>query len=241
MITNLKTLKLIRTGDNGLRIAMTRKTPESGIVPDDSATHYIITRDEFPQIENIVAGNEKYSPYFDDGLYLLKFYPSGIRCVNTDGRKDVHDYFTFPAREIIPYLDRLFNDANFNRPGMEIDLTESLYNWDRKYRPQVKINYQESSYEGFYVSSKLESDQQRDDVTNKPLDLIARLTGIAESYSDGNLITVNVSFDECPSNDRPTSYYWSITDEQNRLIYNGGFLAHGNHQAPETFEYSIHT
>jgi hypothetical protein len=117
--------------------------------------------------------------------------------------------------------------------------------------PTIKLYvvFAESSYDGFNVQSKLESDQTRFDVTNQPLDLILRLTRIAESYSDGNLITVTVYFDERPTDERPTSYYWSITNENNQRCMNGGFIAHRKYydesKIPEgeyqTFEYSIHT
>lgn len=92
-------------------------------------------------------------------------------------------------------------------------------------------------------------DQQRDDVTNKPLDLAERLRRIAESYSDGNLVTIHILFDTTPPEDAPASYYWYIIrhDDQtgeDQQVYNGGFIAHPNHQDADktpTYEYSIHT
>ena len=241
MNITIKSLKVSRSSDSHIRIAL----KQDGCQYENVDTFFCVSRTEWPMVRACMMGFAEVYPYFDDGLYLMKFSPQGMRVVHTSGNKD-DLIFIFPCNELVEYIDYVFNNTNPNwRDNKDFlsvnDYDKCIIQWQHEYGPKVIIKVDAD------VKDRLAVDIINPLLKTPGKDLIADLTRWASRYSDGNPISVNITFD-CVGDIRrhpeyPTSYYWWIWDEDNQVrIVNGGYIAHscGTDEQP-LFEYSMHT
>jgi len=243
MEINITSLKLERTSEDCIRIAMTQ---EKGNYTE-YATFFCVSKTEWPQVRACALGIAEVYPYFDDCTYLLKFFPSGMRVAYTSGRE--MDYFTFPCNEIVGTIDLMFDHPEvldtmsiLGDDPKHQDLTPFIPEWKKQYGPNVEVE----------ITDEVKERMLKDIVS--PLlkipgkNLIDDLTQWAGTYSNGNLIRVGISFDSPYEAehfpDQPTSYYWYFWEvDQQVRIYNGGYIAHDISKECDgsLFEYSMHT
>ena len=200
-------------------------------------TFYYFGESEIDYLLSCIDGTAKFYPYFDDGLYLLKITPNGIHCVHSTTNEQY--WFTFPANELKCWIhavqDCIINEVEYNK-----DISDSIPVWHKIYSPNVKIQWQDDNIESRFL----------DDIDNPLVEnreyasnwLQDRLNHCA-SYSNGNLITLHISYDRNPVDNIPTSYYWEIRSTDNQRIYNGGFIAHkySNDDGTVYYKYASHT
>lgn len=242
MNISIKELKVSRSSDTHIRIAI----KQDGCQYAEHDTFFCISKTEWHYVRACCLGFSDVYPYWDDGLYLLKFTPHYIRAVHTSGDKE-DVWFTFPINELVQFIDYQFeysgndwrNDSEFQS---ENDFTSCIDGWKKEYGPNVIIDIEEE------VKQQLATDIIHPMLKGPGYDLIERLVSWAGQYSNGNPISVHVTFDDlyrmkhCPN--EPTSYYWWIMDDDQQVrIVNGGYIAHRYEQKDGTvqFEYAMHT
>lgn len=125
----------------------------------------------------------------------------------------------------------------------------TIAKWKKDYGPKIQVVFERDA-DKYYMAAlhdqRVPTPDPRKRSTLK--DQMQSLARIARNYSDGDPVTVYVSPDDMPSENRPMSFYWHI-QKGGRRISNGGIIAHANHAKTEsgeyeqdgTFEYSIHT
>lgn len=242
MDITIKSLKVTRSSDSHIRIAI----KQDGTQYEENDSFFCISKTEWKYVRACMLGIADIYPYFDDGLYLMKFAPSGMRVVHTSGNKD-DLFFVFPANELAHFIDYQFdytgsdwrNDPDFMT---ENDYTSCIPLWKKEYGPNVIVNVDDE------VKQRLAIDIINPMLKQPGYDLTERLIRWAGQYSNGNPISVNITFDDGYNMkhhpEQPTSYYWWIWDENQKVrIVNGGYIAHRYEQEDGTlkFEYSMHT
>lgn len=229
MEINFTELKLLKSGDSCVRFAM-----KDGKANKEYPTFFCLDKESYYQTyRDCMLGTSKMQSYpmYDDGLYIIKWATDGMKVVYSNENRV--EFFTFPCKEVVRYIDALFESD-----VTEFDLTPKLGVWQDIYGPRVIVNIEPE------VLSKLTVDQEQ--AVKGPYDLVKYLSDWASSYSDGNLITVNICFDGWSNRDSKfSSYYWWFEEvKTQKTIYNGGFIAHCEDyppQADSNYSYSVHT
>jgi hypothetical protein len=230
MNIDITSLKIERSGDHCVRIAMNKPNTEYAEYP----TFFCISNDEWDLVKACLEGCTNVYPYFDDCSYGLKFTPQGMRVMYSDRRE--MSYFTFPANEMVPYIDMIFQSDSRN---IAFDLTDDLAKWAETYGPNVQVEMATD------VRANLEWDEKSEWLSKIPtIGLEQDLIRWASQYSSGNLVTVNICFDHQRKDGRPSDYYWWIADHMGQRIMNGGWIAHcDDYPAKDDskYSYSMHT
>lgn len=241
MDITISSIKVIRSSDSHIRIALR----QDGTQYTEYETFFCVSKIEWPMVRACIMGFAEVYPFFDDGLYLMKFTPQGMRVVHTSGNKD-DLYFTFPANELVDFIDYQFSyDGDWRTDPYfreSMDYTPLIEAWKAEYGPNI-IDHTEKE-----VKERLANDIVHPMLKEPGMNLVERLTRWASNYSNGNPISINVSFDDTYNMkchpEEPTSYYWYIWDEDQHVrIVNGGYIAHRYEQKDGSvlFSYSMHT
>lgn len=237
MNIDITSLRVERSSDTHIRIAMKKATGKYV----EYETFFCLNKEEYEYARACMLGTAKVYPYFDDATYLLKFYPSGMRVAYTD--RNEMDYFTFPANELPKYIDVLFDaELEHNGDNPKYDLTYALEQWQVEYGPNIQVNIEPE------VKERMLTDIVHPLLKEPAKNLIDDLIQWAGQYSNGNLISVNIVFDNSwdvkQHPEIPASYYWWLFDEERKaLIFNGGYIAHHYEQRDgmTLYQYSMHT
>lgn len=219
MNVNIESIKIEKSGENNVRLAIMSKS--NGY--DEYPTFFVFSHAEYELMLACSKGKSKVYPYFDDGLYLIKITPLCIKVVYTNENKNSNThYFYFPTLPVIGQMEYLFNGEN---DTIEFDKF-TVDNWREHYAPKYQYND---------ILRYGSNDNPLESARVACPDMLERLEQIAKNYSDGNMITISLSFDGYnPSHNRPDDFYFDIRDDKNRRIMNGGIIWHGE-------SYSMHT
>lgn len=207
---------------------------------------FTISLHEIPHVIDCLMGTAHFYPWFDDGIYNVRFTPHGIRGRYLSGGKTYEEYYyIFPGSEFAKALTQI-EDWELSSDILEY--------WQAKYSSRYKWECRDiTDYDTvtgeFVTRYKLQDliDRDLQDTRQTRLkDCLQGLEQIALNYSDGIPSIINISLDSYRQEiekGNPLSYYWYITQEGNRVM-NGGIIAHervSDDMLSQRWEYSTHT
>ena len=249
MNINLTSFKVEFLRSGSIKFIMQTKERE---INDKHPTFYIISRSELPLMLDCINGESKFYPFFDDGLYHIKVHPAGIVSYELHENKTNNYYFHIPLKELPKLLDTIYthySDPYIKEHTYELDSSE-LKSLKFEYRNRSSWIYHNHNYsrmeltpEGYnyieYPINRIKHTILNDIKTHPELkDLLQRLNHIAKNNCFKDTVTIELSYDHIPVENKPTSYYFFI-HENGKKIINGGIIAHK--QNDETYNYSMHT
>jgi hypothetical protein len=151
--------------------------------------------------------------------------------------------------ETVPYFERRDWDYDVaNARWRHTVHHETIAYFARKYAPHIRMVFHRDT-DKYYLQALHDPRVTNKDNYSLKEQMQARARS-AKNSSNGQLVTVNVYPDHLPSENRPMSFYWVMSDKDRNRIMNGGIIAHANRSKdPETneflpngtFEYSTHT
>ena len=166
----------------------------------------------------------------------MRFYPSGaefIKLNSGSGYEQVH--YSFDGEwfaKMLRFVSKAPEGTTWTAP------TDELLREEKRLAPKIKWYYAEG-VEDTVWNDRHDKRQTRLD------DCISSLEHVAQSYSTfGDIVTINLYYDTTPTEERPTSYYFDIRDNEGRRCMNGGVIAHkrtDKETGEDTWEYSTHT
>lgn len=214
MDINLKSLS-IRRNESTVAIAMVDNE-------DRKSDVYMLTE----EVERIVQGARVA---IDDCSQFMIVGTNGARVVRLNSYCEstikAHGtytdiWYTFPTNELYSGLSTLLLPDSI---GEMIDYTDQIDAWKGTYGPKVAWNWNKGVYDTYFQDIRHDLVNAKD----QP-DFTASLLRIASNHSDGQLVTIYMSFD-CYHNPAgaPHNYYFDIiADDGNIRIMNGGIIAH---------------
>jgi len=185
-----------------------------------------------------LTGNAPFYPFFDDLNHHIKFTTEGIHEVDKNGDKWQDYYFTISGNELAKWIEYCIEISQYltgenDRLTFDI-LPEKLYQLKCQYAPRCQWDFREG------VKDKLVKDLNNSNQTR--LDTCLKsLVRIAKNYSNGKPSKIYLAFDSYNNSDDniPSSYYFVIYNSNDKVIMNGGIIAHKRDD--NQVEYSTHT
>ena len=231
MIVNVKKLALERGGNDCLHVKY--RVAEEGYEKRDRYG-FILGEAEVRHAITCLRGEAEFYPFYDDGIHKAQFTPRGWRHLSNDeGDMKYKEWgATFPGEVLARVLEQLYEpDAVARLRTFTYDELEGIA---KKYAPQIDWQYQDREDASVEVAFRRGAEQWPE---------VARaresLEQIASNYSDGDVVTINLSFDAFDKGDNPAhSYYFDIRKKERRVM-NGGIIAHLDDKGVP--HYAMHT
>ena len=149
----------------------------------------------------------------------------------------------------VPYYERRDWDYDIaNARWKHTVRPETIEYFAHKYAPRIRMAFHRAADKYYLEALHDERVTNKDNYSLK--EQMQSRARSAKNSSSGQLVTVDVYPDHLPSENRPMSFYWVMSDADRPRIMNGGIIAHANRsKCPETseylpngtFEYSTHT
>ena len=204
------------------------------------------TMAEIPHMLEDLRGESDYHPYYDDGCYLLKFWPGGARHLYTSsyihgaGGKYTEHWYNFDGAWFATHLGRAFctlsDGESYEVPAEDIETERKRLN------PVVEWVFGEG------VEAGIDEDIARTDIyvdndgyVHDIQSCLSSVQRMAENRSNGQVITVKFWFDfggNHSEDERPNVYYYEVYDGEKRL-WNGGVVPSDYHDG--LWRFSTHS
>lgn len=134
MYANLSRFEIEKTGSGHFEFTVSTSKRDK---TEEYPIKFYLTKEEVIHALICLRGKAEFYPYYDDGIHLIKFAPSGIKHMYTvDGSKTEVDYITYPGEGLIYAIESVLigNVDTFEIPPDEI------YKVSCFYAPRIKLN-----------------------------------------------------------------------------------------------------
>jgi len=236
MKSNLESLRLILNQSGSIRIALKYTGQLS-----EYESFWIIAKNEIDYVIRRLRGNEDTRMIIDDGNYHLAFGMNGIYCTELSSEKVIRHYVYFAgellAQAIEQLKERTYQD-NWRKDDENIlVVSQDTINqsaWAN--RNQCKIIYHNDDYKHEYNVKDMIVRLCKDEKVKNEFRRFMKSNIRTAGESRGEF---HIQLDGYNEKDKVyPSFYWYLLSADNKRIYNGGLINHGDDNVPN---YSIHT
>jgi hypothetical protein len=209
--------------------------------------YFYLSRPEVLFAIDCLKGISEFSPAFYDGIYFIRFVPSGItHYYVSDGSRTEATHIQFPGNVLACKIQNMLdlNELSYEMSKEFIDYSHKMV------YPKMKLSFLDYDYnlpdDYNYLKGVIKRLSHDDYVKKDFTRYLHSLCNIAKNSSDGKLVTVNLQYDGYnESRQKYPSFYWYILTSDNQWVMDGGLIFHHDYKdgkyIPDQGKYSMHT